>query len=94
MPPVQEVAARPGTPPVRHEPVRARPADPAGHPRHAPGGGTIINLSSVSGRFAVPGNAYYAATKHAVAALTDALRLKLAATPNRFPVSGKQLLVS
>ena len=36
------------------------------------GGGTIINLSSVFGRFAVRGNAYYAATKHAVAALTDA----------------------
>jgi NAD(P)-dependent dehydrogenase (short-subunit alcohol dehydrogenase family) len=42
------------------------------------GGGTIINLSSVFGRFAVPGNAYYAASKHAVAALTDALRLELA----------------
>jgi short-subunit dehydrogenase len=58
------------------------------------GGGTIINLSSVFGRFAVPGNAYYAATKHAVAALTDALRPELAATLNRLPVSGKQLLVS
>lgn len=43
------------------------------------GGGRIINLSSVFGRFAVPGNAYYAASKHAVAALTDALRLELAA---------------
>jgi NAD(P)-dependent dehydrogenase (short-subunit alcohol dehydrogenase family) len=42
------------------------------------GGGTIINLSSVFGRFAVPGNAYYAASKHAVAAFTDALRLELA----------------
>jgi NAD(P)-dependent dehydrogenase (short-subunit alcohol dehydrogenase family) len=43
------------------------------------GGGTIINLSSVFGRFAVPGNAYYAASKHAVAAFSDALRLELAA---------------
>ncbi len=42
------------------------------------GGGTIINLSSVFGRFAVSGNAYYAASKHAVAAFTDALRLELA----------------
>lgn len=45
----------------------------------AHGGGTIINLSSVFGRLAVPGGAYYAASKHAVAALTDALRLELAA---------------
>ncbi len=43
------------------------------------GGGRIINLSSVFGRFAVPGNAYYAASKHAVAGFTDALRLELAA---------------
>jgi len=41
------------------------------------GHGTIINLSSVFGRFAVPGNAYYAATKHAVGAFTDTLRLEL-----------------
>jgi NAD(P)-dependent dehydrogenase (short-subunit alcohol dehydrogenase family) len=43
------------------------------------GGGRIINLSSVFGRFAVPGNAYYAATKHAVAGFTDSLRRELAA---------------
>jgi NADP-dependent 3-hydroxy acid dehydrogenase YdfG len=43
------------------------------------GGGRIINLSSVFGRFAVPGNAYYAASKHAVAAFSDSLRLELAA---------------
>jgi NAD(P)-dependent dehydrogenase (short-subunit alcohol dehydrogenase family)/glyoxylase-like metal-dependent hydrolase (beta-lactamase superfamily II) len=42
------------------------------------GGGTIINLSSVFGRFAVPGNTYYSASKHAVAAFTGALRLELA----------------
>jgi NADP-dependent 3-hydroxy acid dehydrogenase YdfG len=42
------------------------------------GGGRIINLSSVFGRFAVPGNAYYAASKHAVEALSDSLRLELA----------------
>lgn len=44
----------------------------------ANGSGRIINLSSVFGRFAVPGGAYYAASKHAVAAFTDALRLELA----------------
>jgi NAD(P)-dependent dehydrogenase (short-subunit alcohol dehydrogenase family) len=43
------------------------------------GGGRIINISSIFGRFAVPGVAYYAASKHAVAAFTDALRLELAA---------------
>ena len=42
------------------------------------GGGRIINLSSVFGRFAVPGNAYYAASKHAVAGFTDSLRRELA----------------
>ena len=40
--------------------------------------GRIINISSVFGRFAVPGGAYYAASKHAVAAFTEALRLELA----------------
>jgi NAD(P)-dependent dehydrogenase (short-subunit alcohol dehydrogenase family) len=38
--------------------------------------GRIINVSSVFGRFAVAGNAYYAGTKHALAALTDALRME------------------
>jgi NAD(P)-dependent dehydrogenase (short-subunit alcohol dehydrogenase family) len=40
--------------------------------------GRIVNISSVFGRFAVPGGAYYAASKHAVAAFTEALRLELA----------------
>jgi NAD(P)-dependent dehydrogenase (short-subunit alcohol dehydrogenase family) len=43
------------------------------------GGGRIINISSIFGRFAVPGIAYYAASKHAVTAFSDALRLELAA---------------
>ena len=43
------------------------------------GGGPIIKLSSVFGRFAVPGNAYYAASKHAVAGFTEGLRRELAA---------------
>jgi NAD(P)-dependent dehydrogenase (short-subunit alcohol dehydrogenase family) len=40
--------------------------------------GRIINVSSVFGRFAVPGGAYYAASKHAVTAFSEALRLELA----------------
>jgi NAD(P)-dependent dehydrogenase (short-subunit alcohol dehydrogenase family) len=40
--------------------------------------GRIVNLSSVFGRFAVPGGAFYDASKHAVAGLSDALRLELA----------------
>jgi NAD(P)-dependent dehydrogenase (short-subunit alcohol dehydrogenase family) len=42
------------------------------------GEGRIVNLSSIFGRFAVPAGAFYDATKHAVAALSDALRLELA----------------
>ncbi len=40
--------------------------------------GRIINISSIFGRFAMPGFAYYAASKHAVAAFSDALRLEVA----------------
>src|SRR5258708_26067066 len=40
--------------------------------------GRIVNISSVFGRFAVPGGAYYAASKHAVAAFSEALRRELA----------------
>ena len=40
--------------------------------------GTIVNLSSIAGRQAAPGSGYYAATKFAVAGMSDALRLELA----------------
>ena len=40
--------------------------------------GRIVNLSSIYGRFAVPGGAFYDATKHAVAGFTDALRREVA----------------
>jgi NAD(P)-dependent dehydrogenase (short-subunit alcohol dehydrogenase family) len=40
--------------------------------------GRIVNISSVFGRFAVPGGAGYAASKHAVAGFSEALRLELA----------------
>jgi len=44
----------------------------------AQGYGRVVNLSSIFGRFAVPGGAFYDASKHAVAGLSDALRLELA----------------
>lgn len=40
--------------------------------------GHIVNLSSIFGRFAVPGAGYYDATKHALEAISDALRLEVA----------------
>src|SRR5258708_37856895 len=40
--------------------------------------GRLVNISSVVGRFAVPGGAYYATSKHAVAAFSEALRRELA----------------
>lgn len=40
--------------------------------------GRIINLSSMGGRFTFPGGAFYHASKHAVEAISDALRLEVA----------------
>jgi short-subunit dehydrogenase len=39
--------------------------------------GTIINLSSIVGKFPFPTSGVYAASKHAVEAISDALRLEL-----------------
>lgn len=50
----------------------------------AHGGCTIVNVSSISGRYAVPGSGFYNATKHAVEALSDALRNRCA---TRWPTS-------
>jgi short-subunit dehydrogenase len=36
--------------------------------------GTIVNVSSVAGRIAVPGSGVYAGSKHALEAMTDSLR--------------------
>lgn len=41
------------------------------------GKGRIINVSSIAGRFVTPGSGWYAASKYAVEALSDALRLEL-----------------
>ncbi len=45
---------------------------------HLPDGGRIVNLSSVLGRFGVPGFAAYCASKHGVIGLTRSLALELA----------------
>ena len=42
------------------------------------GWGKIINLSSMGGKLTFPGGAFYHATKHAVEALSDALRFEVA----------------
>jgi NAD(P)-dependent dehydrogenase (short-subunit alcohol dehydrogenase family) len=41
------------------------------------GGGAIINVSSIEGRVALPFQSAYAAAKHGVIGMTDALRLEL-----------------
>ncbi|MBM0275900.1 SDR family NAD(P)-dependent oxidoreductase [Micromonospora tarensis] len=40
--------------------------------------GTVVNMSSIFGGFATPGGGFYAASKHAVEAQSDALRLEVA----------------
>ncbi|MEU8026968.1 SDR family NAD(P)-dependent oxidoreductase [Micromonospora haikouensis] len=42
------------------------------------GGGRIIMMSSIFGMFATPGRGYYQATKHALEAISDSLRLEVA----------------
>jgi NAD(P)-dependent dehydrogenase (short-subunit alcohol dehydrogenase family) len=44
----------------------------------AQGFGRIVNMSSILGRFSPPGGGLYHATKHAVEAYSDALRLEVA----------------
>jgi NAD(P)-dependent dehydrogenase (short-subunit alcohol dehydrogenase family) len=41
------------------------------------GWGRIVNVSSMGGKLTLPGGAFYHATKHAVEALSDALRIEL-----------------
>ena len=45
---------------------------------HMPDGGSIVQISSVLGRFGVPGYTGYCASKHGVIGLTKALALELA----------------
>ncbi|WP_211251904.1 oxidoreductase [Desulfobacter vibrioformis] len=40
--------------------------------------GTIMNVSSIAGRFAMPGSGYYAASKFAIEGMSDALRREVA----------------
>jgi len=44
----------------------------------AAGSGRIINVGSMGGRFTFPGGGFYHASKHAVEAISDALRLEVA----------------
>jgi len=44
----------------------------------AAGGGTIINISSIAGKITMPTGGWYHASKHAVEAYSDALRLEVA----------------
>lgn len=44
----------------------------------AAGSGTIINISSIAGKISVPAGGWYHASKHAVEAYSDALRLEVA----------------
>jgi NADP-dependent 3-hydroxy acid dehydrogenase YdfG len=44
------------------------------------GGGTVIHLGSIAGRQVYPGGNVYCATKHAVRALTDGLRMDVLGT--------------
>ena len=41
------------------------------------GKGRVVNLSSIAGRFVTPGAGWYGASKFALEALSDALRLEL-----------------
>jgi short-subunit dehydrogenase len=41
------------------------------------GNGRIVNVSSIAGRWVSPGSGWYGASKHALEALSDALRLEL-----------------
>ncbi len=50
----------------------------------ADGGGLVINMGSTAGRVSYEGGGGYAAAKHAVKAITMALRLELVAEPLRF----------
>ncbi|MER5353137.1 SDR family NAD(P)-dependent oxidoreductase [Kitasatospora sp. NPDC002551] len=42
------------------------------------GGGRVVMMSSIFGQFATPGRGYYQATKHALEAVSDSLRLEVA----------------
>ncbi|MCP3987872.1 MAG: SDR family oxidoreductase [Actinomycetia bacterium] len=68
----------------------------------AAGGGTIVNVGSIIGRVAVPFQSYYSAAKHAVGALTDAIRYETSGfgiqmrvvEPGRIPTAFASNLIS
>lgn len=61
------------------------PGDPCKEPEI--GGGYVIHISSMSGHRVPPSGGVYTATKHAVMALTEALRLELRAARSQVRVS-------
>ena len=64
--------------PVRDERVRAAADVPARAAGDARGGrGKIVNVSSMGGRLTFPGGGAYHATKYAVEAMSDALRMEV-----------------
>ena len=56
-------------------------------PHFHPDGGRIVNVSSMSGWRVPPGGGFYAPTKFAVRAITDALRFELKAAGSRVQVA-------
>ena len=54
----------------------------------ARGSGHIVNLASAAGRIALPGEATYVATKHAVVGLSEAMRWELEGTGVGVTVAG------
>lgn len=48
-----------------------------------PSGGTILSLGSIAGHFAYEGGSVYCATKHALKAITEALRIEVNGKPIR-----------
>ena len=53
----------------------------------------IINIASLAGTVALPGQAAYAASKHAVVGFTDALRRERAFTSSDWPATGEERCV-
>ena len=76
---VRDAGAGPGPAPVRDQRLRPDGDDPALLP-HFRGrrSGTIVNVSSMGGRTTLPGGGAYHGSKHAVEALSDALRIEVA----------------
>jgi NAD(P)-dependent dehydrogenase (short-subunit alcohol dehydrogenase family) len=76
LPALRGAGTRGGAPPAGTHPLRWRTPS-RGAPPGARAGGRIVFVSSIGGRVAMAFTAPYAASKHAVEALADALRVEL-----------------